>query len=52
MQNPVFEVRPFYGGWYIVKDGVPHRGSYPTKVIAVQTANKMKQGLIQFVKHE
>lgn len=50
--NPVFEVKPFYGGWYIVKDGNAHRVAYPTKAKAEQTIAKMKEGLIRFVKHE
>ena len=52
MPNSVFELKPFYGGWYIVKDGAAHRGVYPTKAIAVRTMHKMKQGLIRFEKHE
>lgn len=48
----MFEVKPFYGGWYIVKDGNAHRVAYPTKLKAEQTILKMKEGLIRFVKHE
>lgn len=47
----MYLVRVFSGGWYITKDGIPHRSVYSTPSKAMAAIKRMKLGHVQFVPH-